>query len=452
MDQIRHLYARAGFGLSPGEWLERRQLSVTQSVDHLFEATATAAPIAFLEPETDADADRQAMRKLQRQLVGQHATEWLLRMADPEESDLLEKVSLFWHGHFACRSVFGKLAVDQLNTIRQHALGPFRDLCVGIARNPAMIRYLNNQQNRKNSPNENFARELMELFTIGRGNYSEQDIKESARAFTGWSSNLQGNFVFRRGQHDFGEKTFFGRSGRFDGEDIIDILLEQRTTADFLVRKFWRYFVSTTYDEGIIAELSRFYYDSGYHTGQLLRRIFTADWFYEDRFQRCQIKSPVVLIANMIRTLDVQLSDDNAYLFVLRALGQQLFNPPNVAGWPGGRAWIDNATLMTRLNLGATVLTDREIDLRFRQAPEETLRPDRNARRLQASVTLQPFVDWLDGMNIEAAYQELCRYLIGDLPRLQSEQAAGLGDDPDGMERARRLLLVITSSPEYQLC
>ncbi len=452
MDQIRHLYARAGFGLSPDEWLLQRNKPIEQAVDQLFQAAAAAPPLAFVEPASDEDADRQAMRRLQRQLVGQHKKEWLLRMANPLESDLLERVSLFWHGHFACRSVIGKLAVDQLNTIRQHALGPFRNLCLGIARNPAMIRYLNNQQNRKNSPNENFARELMELFTIGRGQYTEQDIKESARAFTGWSSNLQGNFVFRRRQHDFDMKTFFGKTGRFNGEDIIDILLEQRATAEFLVRKIWRYFVSEVYDERLVAELSQFYYSNNYHTGQLLHHIFSSGWFYEERFRHSQIKSPSVLVAGMIRSLGIELSDDNAYIFVLRSLGQQLFNPPNVAGWPGGRAWIDNATLMTRLNLGATVLTDREIDLRFRKAPEETLQPDRAARRLQATIALQPFANWLDGLSFEAAYDELSTYLIGYKPRLQAEQASALVDDTDGIERARRFLLVLTSSPEFQLC
>lgn len=405
-----------------------------------------------MPPAETPDGDREAMRKLQRQLVGQHSLEWLARMADPAESALLERVSLFWHGHFACRSTFGQLAVNQLNTIREHALGSFRELCRGIARDPAMIRYLNNQQNKKNSPNENFARELLELFTIGRGHYAEQDIKEGARAFTGWSSNLRGEYVFRRRQHDFGQKTFLGQTGNWDGDDIIDIILEQPATATFLVKKIWNYFVSAPEEPALIAELSRFYFEQDYHTGQLLRRIFTSDWFYEDRFRGGQIKSPVVLLAGMARQLKVQLSDPRAYLLVLRSLNQTLFNPPNVAGWPGGRAWIDNATLMTRLNLGATVLTDREIDLRFQQAPEETLRPDRRTRRLQASVHLQPYVDWLGDQPMEEAFASLSAFVLGRQPRLSTAQVDALAGDSDPTERVRRLLLVLLSSPEYQLC
>jgi uncharacterized protein (DUF1800 family) len=205
--------------------------------------------------------------------------EWLSRMANPQESALLERMCLFWHGHFACDIKSGGLAASYLNTIRKHALGRFGDLAKGIAREPAMIRYLNNQQNRKQSPNENFARELLELFTIGRGNYTEQDIKEAARAFTGWSSNFDGTFRFRRFAHDYGSKTFMNRTGKWDGDDIIDIILEQRATAEFLAAKMYRYFVNPGDDPQHIAQIANHLYDSGYHIGEtveFIMRIFSG--------------------------------------------------------------------------------------------------------------------------------------------------------------------------------
>ncbi|MCB0635218.1 MAG: DUF1800 family protein, partial [Lewinella sp.] len=212
MQDISHLYARAGFGWHP-QLLARPPRNTDEAVDALFTAADAAPPLAVVMPDLSQLTDPQERQRLLRELLGGQSLDWIKRMADPAESALLERVSLFWHGHFACRILAGPLAAQYLNTIRSHALGSFRELCLGIARTPAMIRFLNNQQNRKDSPNENFARELMELFTIGRGHYSETDIKEAARAFTGWSSNQRGEFVFRRGQHDFGEKTFFGRTG-----------------------------------------------------------------------------------------------------------------------------------------------------------------------------------------------------------------------------------------------
>ncbi|MDV7393426.1 DUF1800 family protein, partial [Arthrospira platensis SPKY1] len=150
---------------------------------------------------------KQELLDKERQLVFSLNAKWIHRMASPVASPLLERAALFWHGHFACTSNLGLLASGQLSTLRRHALGNFRDLTLAMARDAAMIRFLNNQQNKKEQPNENFARELMELFTIGRGHYTEQDVKEAARAFTGWSSNLRGEFVFRKFQHDYGAKT-----------------------------------------------------------------------------------------------------------------------------------------------------------------------------------------------------------------------------------------------------
>ena len=164
------------------------------------------------------------------------------------EAQLREKMSLFWHGHFACRVMNIYFQQQLLDIIRENALGNFGDLLHEVSKSPAMLSFLNNQQNKKQHPNENFAREVMELFTMGRGNYTEEDVKEGARAFTGWGFNLQGEFVYRPFQHDNGKKTFLGKTGNFDGDDIIDILLEQKQTAKFISQKIYKYFVNDTPD------------------------------------------------------------------------------------------------------------------------------------------------------------------------------------------------------------
>ena len=210
MEKIKHLYGRAGFGLSIGEWEQKRKLSVSQAVNELFTKALATPP---LSPPNDPDVegflqmsekDKAESRKKERRLVVLQSAAWIKRMSDEKESPLLERMTLFWHGHFACQSKTSAMAGNQLNTIRKHALGNFRELVLAIAKDPSMIRFLNNQQNRKQKPNENFARELMELFTIGRGNYTEKDIKEAARAFTGWSSTAKGEFIFRARVHDYG--------------------------------------------------------------------------------------------------------------------------------------------------------------------------------------------------------------------------------------------------------
>ncbi len=451
-DRIKHLYQRAGFGASPEEWALLQGQQFSTALEQLFTQANAVPPLTVASFEDLAEATMADRRKAGRLLTQSYALEWLDRMADPSESALLERLTLFWHDHFACRSLFGHLAIQQLNTLREHALGSFRDLCLAVAKDPAMIRYLNNQQNKKNSPNENFARELLELFTVGRGHYTEQDIKEAARAFTGWGSNYKGNFRFRARDHDYGQKTFLGQSGRFNGEDIIRIILDRQESAEFLVRKFWDYYVSAPVDESLIQELATVYFESDYHTETLLRHLFSANWFYEERFRAGQIKSPIVLLIGLRRTLDLEFGKPAAQTRLLRALGQILFDPPNVAGWPGGRHWIDNATLMLRLNIGAGLLSKRELDLRYRNQPELEILSDPSTRKLDASVTLQALLNMITGTDLATDFAILTDYLLPGPNRVDTENLAALVDNTEGEERLRRMLLVLFSLPEYQTC
>ena len=189
-------------------------------------------------------------------------------------AQLLEKMSLFWHGHFATRTFHILYDQEMLNVIRQNALGNFRQLLIGVSKTASMIQFLNNNQNKKDHPNENFARELMELFTIGRGHYTETDVKESARAFTGWGTTFQGEFNFRPRQHDEGIKTFFGKTGNLSGEDILDIFLDKKKTAVFITKKIYRFFVNEKPDEEIVNQLSKNFSESGYDIRQLMKKKF----------------------------------------------------------------------------------------------------------------------------------------------------------------------------------
>ena len=232
-----------------------------------------------------------------------------------------------------------------------NALGNFGGLLKAVSKCPSMLQFLNNQQNKKDSPNENFAREVMELFTMGRGNYTETDVKEAARAFTGWGFNLKGEFVFRKFVHDTGQKTFLGKTGNFDGDDILNILLEQRTTARFIVEKVYKFFVNENSDKEKLDYLSLRFYESNYNIQDLMETIFTSEWFYAEKNIGNRIKSPIELLAGMRRYLPMTMDNDASQLVLQKVLGQILFYPPNVAGWAGGRSWIDSSTLMIRLQL-----------------------------------------------------------------------------------------------------
>lgn len=275
---------------------------------------------------------------------------WLGQMINSEQQ-LREKLSLFWHGHFSTRTVNIFYQQQLLDTIRTNALGSFGDLLKQVSKSASMINFLNNNQNRKDHPNENFAREVMELFTLGRGNYSENDIKEGARAFTGWGASLKGEFVLRPNQHDNGIKSFLGKTGNLNGDDVLNILLEQKQTAKFITQKVYRYFVNDEPDAGKVEWLSGRFYQSNYNIEGLMTDIFTSDWFYSEKNIGSKIKSPVELVAGIRRMLPMQIQNEEVQLLLQRLLGQILFYPPNVAGWPGGKSWIDSSTLMMRLRI-----------------------------------------------------------------------------------------------------
>ncbi len=285
---------------------------------------------------------------------------------------LQEKMTLFWHGHFATSETKVRdyrMLLAQNRMLRGNATASFRAILLGIMRDPAMLVYLDNGENVKDHPNENFGRELLELFTMGVGNYTERDIREASRAFTGWTNNVL-DFRFDEASHDFGTKEFLGKQGDFDGEEIVDIILSQPVTAEFLATKIYRYFVREEPSESTRTRLARVLQDAHYELKPLLRTIFLSRDFYSSASVATQIKSPVQLLVSTYRKLGLQrlptIPDFNA---LTGRLGQSLFFPPNVAGWAGGRTWITPATLLDRGNTLHSIL--------FAPEPEAYGQPDR---------------------------------------------------------------------------
>ena len=309
---------------------------------------------------------------------------------------LEEKLTLFWHGHFATGNTKvrdTRMIERQNEMLREHANGSFRDLVVGILKDPAMLVYLDNGENLKDHPNENFGRELLELFTMGVGNYTELDIREASRAFTGWTNDVR-DFRFDATQHDFGQKSFLGRTGTFNGEDVIDIILEHPATAEFIAAKVYRYFVREDVTDATHTALGATLRDGGYELKPLLKQIFLSRDFYSPLSYATQIKSPVHLVVSTYRKLGLtKLPTVPDFGRLTGGLGQALFNPPNVAGWAGGRTWITPASLLQRGNLFRTVLFPDADSFRA---------PDRSVPGIYASVARR----LEQGLNITVATQE----------------------------------------------
>jgi uncharacterized protein (DUF1800 family) len=364
-------------------------------------------------------------------------------------------MSLFWHGHFAVR-VRGFAQVESyINTLRKYALGNFGDLLMAMSKEPAMLRFLNNVQNKKNSPNENFAREVMELFTLGRGNYTEHDIKEAARAFTGWGVNDSDEFELKVNQHDTGSKTIFGKTGNWEGEDVIRMILERDETSIYITRKIYRFFVNDKVNETHVAALAKDFKASNYDIPKLLKQLFTAEWFYADENQGAHIKSPVELIVELNRTFGISYENAQPLLAVQRVLGQTLFFPPNVSGWAGGRNWIDNSTLITRMNLPKKLAEAGGLDMNFKSMDDESPNEFQQASQVKNKFNCSFNWELFEAKFVEVATENLWQVLSENLLACKSKpeipeyylKTSTIGRS----ETIRQMALYLVRLPEYQL-
>ena len=406
--------------------------------------------------------DRKKIQQKNRESIRSLNLNWLEVFIN-SSAQLREKMAFFWHGHFACRNLNVFYQQGLLDVIRRNALGSFRDMLHEVSKSAAMLIFLNNQQNRKDHPNENFAREVMELFTLGRGNYTENDVKEAARAFTGWSSDLKGNFVFRRGQHDFGTKTVLGKTGNYTGEEVLDILLSQKQTAKFITQKIYKFFVNDKIDHEKVNWLADRFYESTYDIGKLMEEIFTSDWFYEEKNIGCRIKSPIELMAGIQRMLPMKLENQEALTFLQRALGQVLFYPPNVAGWPGGKSWIDSSSLMLRMRIPQLINDVDELNVKVkddddqmmgRKTSEEGMKATGFAKRsvIRATIDWKGYIKHFEKVQKEQLIGSLASNLLQTKSSVSNELIIHYADMSNRENFIKTATLQLMSTPEYQLC
>jgi uncharacterized protein (DUF1800 family) len=445
------------------------------------QAPMPGAAMEALQPRERLRQMRQLLMRANRQRVEDLRVWWLDRMVRSPRP-LEEKMTLFWHGHFATQSI--KVRVPQviyshLELLRRHATGSFRELVMGISRDPAMLLYLDNHRSRKEQPNENYARELMELFTLGIGHYTEQDVKEAARAFTGWSMGYAGErsvrpmgpamllrlaagdvkptFLYRRAWHDDGEKLFMGSRGALDGEDIVRIILEKPACAEFISAKLVRFFVGEEQPRPeLIAGLADVMRRHDYQLRPVLEALFRSRDFYRDDVMGNQIKSPVQLVVGAMRQLRAEVTPPTVLNLTLRQMGQVPLDPPNVGGWDGGKHWINTTTLLARYNFPLLLLEGRPPGAPgARPGGGGALRQGSLRRRIEAKLDLTPFCSpealKAPGRLVDRLTEHLLSTPLSAAQRAELVEAA---EKPaaDDEARVKRLIHLIMSTPNYQVC
>lgn len=449
----KHLLWRAGFGAGINEMEDLKNKNTKTLLNELFKEepfveinydTPDVEIVDYMNDKTPAEKKKE-IQKINREQNNELNLNFLDRIVNSKEQ-MREKMAFFWHGHFASRVINPRFSKQILNTIRKNALGNFKDLLFEVSQAPAMLNFLNNQQNKKDHPNENFAREVMELFTMGRGNYTEKDIREGARAFTGWGYDKEGNFKERKNLHDEGVKTFLGKTGNFTGTDALDIILEQKATARFITTKIYKFFVNENIDQSIINTLSENFYHSNYDIKKLMTDIFSSTWFYDKKNIGNRIKSPIELMAGMMRTLPMTIQNPENLIVYQKLLGQMLLYPPNVSGWPNGKSWIDSSTLMVRLQIPQIWSGLRPLEYSPRQ--DDDIDMGNKSRETAVNKSFKNpniTIDWTRVEKIFAG-KNCADYLIQNTKTLDLDSVKNFSDNSVKMN-----IINLMSTPEYQL-
>ncbi len=453
-EKARHLLFRAGFGGLPEEVARLHKLGLFAAVDYLVDYHLQPEPAGWFDAfphlrtapyEKLLNASQQAELNQSRVSFRQNQHHrmrraWLQRMAETERP-LQEKLALFWHGHFACSFLAGEdsYAMWQQNELfRRRASGNFGALLNGIAHDPAMIRYLDNHENFKGSGNENLGREILELFSMGEGKgYTEKDLAEAARALTGYNFEYNnGQFKYIASRHDDSEKTIFGKKGNFGGDELVDLILQQPATSRYISAKLFRFFVHEEPSAETVEQMASMLRGFQYELQPMLRNLFQSEEFYSERSMGNHIKSPVELMIGAIRTLKLAKVDYGSIDSATSNLGQRLFEPPNVAGWEGGRAWVDASSLLLRYNLLAKL--NESADLVAWIEKSETADPAAAVDYLARAFLCVPLS--------EPKRKELIKHL-GQLP--PPDQWADKRGEINA--RLRAVVVALVSLPEYQL-
>ena len=465
MALMAHLLRRAGFGATRAELEDYVALGYEATVERLIHPA---------DPQSMPDdiIQRFHVDHYELRMVESAGAYWLYRMITTR-CPLEEKIALFWHGLFATGYTKLNQARSQLNQIdmfRRHGLGSLSNLLVELSKDPAMIFWLDNNENHRDAINENYGRELLELFSMGIGNYSEQDIKECARAFTGWTlgnaeymavrskkdsiwpyGRIAWHFDYREEDHDDGIKTFLGETGRFNGEDIVDIIARQEVTARFISTRLFQFFAADEVDgegEEVVAEMMRSYFESGYEIRSVLRTLFNSDYFKSERSMYKRVKAPVEVVVGAVRiagsyrkpTLGAPQLASQAFF-----MGQGLLMPPTVEGWHEGGEWIDSGALVERVNFAAQELRNVDLpgvqDIIYRLA-------HMNGGTLTPSELVDGCLDLIGPIQVSDETREaLTGYVAmkGDVPLRDGDSAEGSAN------RVGEVLGLISATREYQL-
>lgn len=494
--EAAHLLNRAGFGGSPEEVRSLHALGREKAVASLLSASEPAD--AFPMPDWTSDESvlatmrkrrelqantrqsmrgksaeqiekvrREMQREFQQQLrrQGLEAQGWWFRRMLGSRAPLREKMTLFWHDHFPTSIQKVKqpvFLIRQNQLFRENAFGSFRDLTQAILLDPAMMLYLDTQSSKKGSPNENFAREVMELFTLGEGNYTEADVNQAARAFTGYQLNrATGEVIHNRRQWDASDKTIFGKTGPYDGEAVISLIFQKREPARFMAKKLWEFFVYDNPPEAALESLTDSFIAADFQTGPLLREIFLSKEFYSEKAVRTQIKCPLQYIISLLKQLEVKTPPIGFPVLAEQQLGQVPFLPPNVAGWDWGKAWINTNTLLTRYNLAGfltkgTDLSDKTMVTAQMKTPGMARGPNRMGQNWQGpdyeKIAPRPLRDD-PAILVDSLIERFFQAPVPDKARTSfiDYATAKQGVIFTNKETAE-LCHLILSTPYYQLC
>jgi uncharacterized protein (DUF1800 family) len=474
-----HLLNRAGFGGPPAEIEKLVTLGPERAVSHLVDfeniPDETADPSwakpdptraeRFLAARRAGEEERRRLQREEQQAQRQHMMElrgwWLQRMAHGPRP-FQEKMVLFWHGHFATSVEKVKesyLMWRQNELFRRLATGNWLEILIEVAKDPAMLVWLDQAQSRKEHPNENFAREVMELFALGEGHYTEKDISEAARALTGWSYDRPTQrFVERPGLHDTGMKTVFGRTSNFDGEDVLEQIVAQPQAARFITARLWIFFAGQMPSDELVTALASSFRRAGNNFKPVLRTMLLSEEFYAPSIIRNQVKSPVQWLVGSVRVLERELPPPLVCFGLTRNLGQDLFAPPNVKGWDGGLSWITTNNLLARYNEAATIVQG-DMSLAaggmFPNNPAANMQMERRLKNMPVGrVEVSKLFTENERANKEALIAALEKRLLQ--AKLKSKQEKTLReylDGKTGLEDGQILnaIRLVMSTPEYQL-
>jgi uncharacterized protein (DUF1800 family) len=457
-----HLLRRAGFGGTPDEVRRYARMTPHDAVeslvrfpstsnvpgpDNIFDARASLMA-AYGQMRGGAQANDMARRQLFMGLQKQSRDSiismqrWWLNRILTTPAPLQEKMTVFFHGHFTTaaiqKQVWPNMVYAQNQLYRSSALGNLRDLTLAVSRDPAMLLYLDNATSQKAHPNENYARELMELFTLGHGNYTEQDIRESARAFTGWTINRRtGEFVFNQFQHDDGTKHFLGQTGNFDGTNIVDIIYRQPAASKFWAQSLLNFFVYNNPEPALVDALAAVIKKNDFQLAPVMSTLLQSNAFYSDRAYRALVKSPVEFAIGTYKTFGLGQIDPSTQVALVQ-MGQILFYPPNVAGWPGGANWLTSQTMIARQNFVAGLMNSPMMQQQATWLERVPLNAKQAAHQLIATI--------LYGDAAPQSYGQIGDYLNG-----VGTSALGMFSGENYQERVRGAAYLTMAMPAYQL-